>query len=282
MKPSVCITVLVENTASRTDMLTEHGLSLWIEYGEKRILFDTGQSDILIKNAKTLGVDLAQADAIVLSHGHYDHAGGLSAVLDIAAKATVYLHPAAIEPKFSRKESKGRFIGMSEMSKKAIRNRKVVWTEAATSIFSGITITGQIPRANNFEDVGGDFFLDENCRKPDELLDDQALFIESPNGLIVVLGCGHAGAVNTLHYIADLSGRKNFYAALGGTHLLNASEQRIDKTMAAFKEYQIQKIGPAHCTGNKAFEKFKSVFPEQYFVCSGGTKLCQGLIVSGE
>jgi len=273
MKPDVRITTLVENTASRPGLLAEHGLSFWIEYADKRLLFDTGQSDILIQNAKVLGINLADADAIILSHGHYDHTGGLAAILDIAAKAKIYLHPAAIEPKFSFKAPQARSIGMSDSARKAIRNRQVICTQSPTHIFPGVTVTGQIPRINNFEDVGGAFFLDENCQKPDELLDDQTLFIESQKGLVIVFGCAHAGVVNILNYIADLTQATQFFAVLGGMHLLRASNERIEKTQTAFEQYNLQKIGPAHCTGTKPIENFKNAFPEQYFTCSVGTQI---------
>ena len=117
--------------------------------------------------------------SIVLSHGHYDHVGGLSDTLDIAANAKIYFHPLATEPKFSRKKSNVKYIGMSEPAKKAIKSRNVILTEKPVSLFPGMVITGQIPRINDFEDVGGAFYLDENCRKTDDLLDDQAIFIES-------------------------------------------------------------------------------------------------------
>jgi len=273
MIQDISITTLVENTASGAGLLAEHGLSFWIEYADKRILFDTGQSDILIQNAKVLGINLAEADAIILSHGHYDHTGGLTAVLDIAAKAKIYLHPAAIEPKFSKKNSGVELIGMPDSAQKTIRNRGVIRTETPIQIFPGVTVTGQVPRINNFEDVGGAFFIDENCQKPDELLDDQTLFIETSKGLVIVFGCAHAGVVNILHRIADLTEKKQFYAALGGMHLLRASNERIERTKIVFQDYDLKKIGPAHCTGSKAIEKFKTAFRNQYFTCSVGTQI---------
>ena len=112
---SIRTTVLVEDTVPASGLSAEHGLSFWIEYAGKRILFDTGQSDILIHNAKKLDINLADADAIILSHGHYDHTGGLAAVLGVAAKARVYLHPAAIEPKFSPKTSGVKQIGRAHV-----------------------------------------------------------------------------------------------------------------------------------------------------------------------
>ena len=273
MIQNIRITTLVENTASGAGLLAEHGLSFWIEYGDRRILFDTGQSDILIRNAKVLGINLAESDAIILSHGHYDHTGGLAAVLDIAAKAKIYLHPAAVEPKFSKKTAGAESIGMSDSARKAIKNREVIWTKTPTQIFPGVTVTGQVPRNSNFEDVGGAFFLDENCQKADKLVDDQTLFIETSKGLIIVFGCAHAGVVNILHYIADLTEKKQFYAALGGMHLLRASKDRIERTETVFRDYGLKKIGPAHCTGSDVTRRFWNVFPDRCFDNTVGTEV---------
>jgi len=274
MIQNIRIITLVENTASGAGLLAEHGLSFWIEYGDKRILFDTGQSDILIKNAKVLGIDLAETDAIVLSHGHYDHTGGLASVLNIAEKAKIYLHPAATEPKFSKKFSGAKLIGMSDSAKKAIQGRDVIWTATPAQLFPGIAVTGQVPRMNDFEDVGGAFFLDENCRKSDKLLDDQTLFIESAKGLIVVFGCAHSGVVNTLDYISKSTGQNKIYAVIGGMHLINASQIRIANTIEAFKKYEIQKIVPLHCTGQGAVENFKNAFGDKCLYLGTGEQIC--------
>jgi len=273
MVQRIRITTLVENSVYTARLLAEHGLSFWIEHDNTRILFDTGQSNILIHNAKTLGIDLSKTDAIVLSHGHYDHTGGLPSVLEIAPKAKIYLHPAAVKPKFSRKASTVKSVGIPEAANKALQNHEVFWTESPTEIVKGFMVTGRIPRVNDFENVGGDFYLDKDCHKPDELLDDQALFFDSPKGLIVVLGCGHAGVVNTLNYAAKLSGKKHIYAVMGGMHLLRASRQRIEQTETAFREYNLQKIGLAHCTGEDTICRFRVALPNRCFTCEVGTKI---------
>jgi 7,8-dihydropterin-6-yl-methyl-4-(beta-D-ribofuranosyl)aminobenzene 5'-phosphate synthase len=273
MGSDICITTLIENNASGPGLSAEHGLSFWIEYGDRHILFDTGQSDLLVQNAKLLNINLVQADAIVLSHGHYDHTGGLSAVLDIAPKALLYLHPAAMKPKFSRSSHKSYSIGMPDSAKKAIHIRQIIWTESTTSVFDGVGLTGRIPRTNSFEDTGGQFFLDEEGTEPDQLLDDQALFIESSKGLVIILGCAHAGVVNTLQQISNIKPGKDFYAIMGGMHLINAGPERIERTITAFREYDLQQIGPVHCTGGNAVERIRSAFPKQYFDCSAGVQI---------
>ena len=246
------ITVLIDNKTSRPDLNAEHGLSLWIEYREKRILFDAGQSDTLIRNAEKLGINLAQTDAIVLSHGHYDHTGGLKAVLDFAKTTGI------------------KSIGISDSAKKAIQGRNVIWTVTPAWLFPGMAVTGQVPRINNFEDVGGAFFIDEKCQKADELLDDQALFIESARGLIVVLGCAHAGVVNILNYVAELTSQSHVFAIIGGTHLLSASSERIEHTIKAIKGYNVQQVCLAHCTGSEAVAKFRDIFKGRCVECAVG------------
>ena len=277
MSKHVCITTLVEDAASGTGLCGEHGLSLWTEYGDQRILFDTGQTGLLLKNAKLLGADVARTDAIVLSHGHYDHTGGLAAVLDIAPRAIVYVHPAALWPKFVRKGAETRAIGMSDSTREVIcahaQDERVVWTEEPTKVMPGFFVTGQVPRNADFEDVGGSFFIDENCEKADILPDDQAMFFHTSGRLIVLLGCSHAGVVNTLDYIVKLSGDKHIYGVVGGMHLLSASQERIERTISVFHKYGVQRIGLAHCTGADATQQIRNAFPDRCFMCSTGSRV---------
>jgi 7,8-dihydropterin-6-yl-methyl-4-(beta-D-ribofuranosyl)aminobenzene 5'-phosphate synthase len=266
----VRITILADNTAARADLNGEHGLSLWIEYEEKHILFDTGQSDLLIRNARQLGIDLTRTDAVILSHGHYDHTGGLSSVVNMASKVTICLHPAATEPKFSQGASTAKSIGMPDSAKKTLQRCHVIWTVTPAQLLPGMSVTGQVPRMNDFEDVGGAFFLDESCQKPDELRDDQTLLIESAKGLVAVLGCAHSGVVNILDYIGGLTGQKKVYALIGGMHLRNASPMRIANTIRALKKNEIQEIAPLHCTGQRAVEDLRNAFGDKCLLSGAG------------
>ena len=161
---TVWITTLVENTVNGRELQAEHGLSFLVHTGRHGLLFDTGQTDLLARNARSLGHELGQVEAVVLSQGHYDHTGGLPAVLAAAPAARLFLHPAAVAPKFAgNPDGTTRPVGLSSAAAQAVRQagEAVVWTKKPTEVLDGIFVTGEIPRRTSFEDTGGRFFLDE-------------------------------------------------------------------------------------------------------------------------
>lgn len=272
MKTGVQITVLVDNAAWRPDLQAEHGLSLWIEYGGKRILWDTGQGWVLFANARSLGVDLAQVDIIALSHGHYDHTGGLPSVLPFAPDAEVWMHPLAAVARFSRKETVHP-VGMPPQAVESLQSRPVHWIKTWTSVHEGVFLTGAIPRNSPYEDTGGAFFLDADCRIPDTLPDDQALVAQCSKGLIVILGCAHSGVVNTLDYVHQKMSGQPVYAVIGGMHLSKASQVRLDYTVQALKKYDVQIVLPMHCTGEEAMCYLRTALPDRVIQLSDGPSI---------
>ena len=276
MDSDVKITVVVENTAGWRGTLGEHGLAFWVEAGPRRVLFDTGQGHVLLRNAEQLGVPLDSAEALVLSHGHYDHTGGLRDALNAAQSPSVYVHPAAFERKYACIDAgKAYEIGMPDMDEAAVRAQagQLVFTKEPVEVLDGLFVTGEVPRVTEFEDTGGPFFIDSECRQPDPLVDDQAMFFDTAEGVVVLLGCAHAGVVNTLRHVRELTGGRPIRAVAGGMHLAAASEDRMTRTIAALRELDVEGLGPAHCTGAPATAALWAAFPGRCLPCNAGTRM---------
>jgi 7,8-dihydropterin-6-yl-methyl-4-(beta-D-ribofuranosyl)aminobenzene 5'-phosphate synthase len=276
MSENIRLTVLVENSVTTRGLKAEHGLAFLIEIGGRRVLFDTGQSELLLDNARTLGLPLEGLDAMVLSHGHYDHTGGLAAVCRLSPGARIYLHPAAMRPKYSGSNNgPGRDIGMPAAGKHALANAgtNVVPATTCQEVVENLFVTGEIPRQTDFEDVGGKFCLDARCQQPDPLVDDQALFFETSDGVVVLLGCAHAGVVNTLRHIERFTQGKRCHAVIGGMHLLNAAPARLHATIEALRRWNVSKLVPMHCTGLAATMRLWAEFPNRCASGAVGTQL---------
>lgn len=262
----ITITVLVENTALFREHHAEHGFAVWLETPDGAVLWDTGQGGMLVHNAECLGIDLSAVKIIAISHGHYDHTGGLLDVLARAPGTSVYCHPDIFTERFTPNpdaSDSARPIGIPygrdtlEQSCHALKvNRGPV------ELLPGVSLTGEIPRHTDFEDVGGAFYLDRECTQPDTLMDDQSLVIETDHGLVVLLGCCHAGIVNTLTMISEHWQTRTFALIAGGTHLSTATEDRIEKTIHSLEDFDIDILAPGHCTGWKQVCMLSRVFPE--------------------
>jgi 7,8-dihydropterin-6-yl-methyl-4-(beta-D-ribofuranosyl)aminobenzene 5'-phosphate synthase len=264
------ITILADNTVAARNARGEHGLAFSIESGENCLLFDTGQGLVLADNAHALNVDLDAVDTIVLSHGHYDHTGGLAEILRVTAgPVAVHAHPDAILPKYQQGEAGVRDIGMPAQSQEAVRGGRCQFAASRQSaeVAPGIRTTGEIPRLHPEEAIAEPFCRDPEGRETDPLLDDQALFMGTAEGTAVLLGCAHSGIINTLDYIQSLTDGKPIRAVLGGMHLRSATEERMGWTIRELRRFNINTLVPMHCTGQRAAATLWAAFPH---VCQAG------------
>ena len=272
---SVKITILCENSVKlSSNYIGEHGFSCLIETEDNVFLFDTGQGLGVLHNALALKKNLKGVDGIVLSHGHWDHAGGLEQVLNVTGQKKIYAHPDIFLKKYSENNSQIIYRGIKYKEEYLESlGGEFVFNKNFTEIASNIYLSGEIPRTNDYEQnpVSQFIYDSSGIRIPDPMKDDNTLVIDTEKGLLLILGCAHAGVVNILDYIHKRF-NKNIYAVIGGTHLKPANNDRFKKTIEAFKSYDIQNIGVSHCTGLEKSAILYNEFGTKFFFASVGTE----------
>lgn len=266
---SIKLTVLVNNNVYLPGLQAEHGWSLLIETPQESVLFDLGQSDLFQKNAAALGCDLIKVGKVVLSHGHYDHTGGLNSFLSLNPGTIIYAHPNVFRKRFSVKPGKTtREIGMPIDAQKY--RDKFSLNIKPSEILPGIFLTGEIGRKFNSWEINKGLYDDSEGKEPDFVLDDQAIILNTSQGIAVLLGCCHSGLANTLETVADITGEKRIYMVLGGMHLSDAPEGVIREAVQCLNKFHVQKVGQAHCTGWRGMEALTRLFSGEVFPCDVG------------
>jgi len=280
-KMELRITILSENTGIVGNFLAEWGLSILVETDEANILFDTGRTISATYNADTLGISLSKIDKIVLSHSHLDHTGGLREVLRRIRKNEIEIiaHPHIWAIRYNRRQGQAdRFMGIP-FQRQELENFGAIFnlTTKPVKITDNIITSGEIPMVTDFEEVdsGSSIRLikEDTGLKPDELLDDQAIVINTKQGLVVITGCAHRGIINTLYHAQQITNVKEIHAVIGGAHLVDASEERIRLTIAALRELNIQKLGLCHCTGLPAITLIAHEFGDSFLFNNAGTTI---------
>lgn len=266
------MTIVVENSASLNNdtVWAQHGLSIFLELcigpENMRLLWDTGaSSEVMLHNADALNIDLHSLDMICLSHGHYDHTGGLMGVLQrMKGRAIVLAHPDIFAPKLKARPTL-KFIGLPFTRAEAeVAGAIFLEARGPVAIAPGLTTTGEVPRIESFEKVEGFWTVKDGQYCLDIIPDDQSLAVNiSGKGLAVITGCSHSGIINTIRQAQKITGVEKLYAVIGGFHLMGADEGRIDATAKALKELDPAIVRPGHCTGQKAVCRLQEVLGER-------------------
>jgi 7,8-dihydropterin-6-yl-methyl-4-(beta-D-ribofuranosyl)aminobenzene 5'-phosphate synthase len=271
-KPKLEIITLVENLAYQQGTKGEHGLAFVVRTGGKQILFDTGQSGLLIENARRMNIDLSTIDAVVISHGHYDHTGGLAAFFSVNNHAPVFLKSRVFDEKLSKSTGNLRFIGIDREVVDANRKRFQLVQEA-TEVAPGLMVVPNIGKYYDFEQPSQTMMVKTGDEIGVDLFEDELFMLyDSPEGLTVFTGCAHRGIGNICRTAMVLTGNKNIRLVLGGTHLKGASLKRIHKTVEAFEDMEVSRFGLCHCTGLPAFIEFSTTFGEKVRYAHVGTR----------
>ncbi|HOO37816.1 MAG TPA: MBL fold metallo-hydrolase [Deltaproteobacteria bacterium] len=249
------ITTLIEDTpGEHKALLYEHGLSFFIEKDNFRMLFDTGQSAAYLSNAHELNIDLGRIDCVALSHGHYDHSGGFRALTEITTDFTLFTGQGFFDEKYGVSGQTSEFLGNnfdeSFLSGKGIDHQYV--HERIREISPGVFLLSDFPRIHEDEMINQRFLVLRNGTFHQDLFEDEiAIAIDTPKGLVVILGCAHPGMKNMLDSAVELLG-KPVYAVLGGTHLVEARGNNLELSLTYLKNETIKVIGVSHCTGQEA------------------------------
>jgi 7,8-dihydropterin-6-yl-methyl-4-(beta-D-ribofuranosyl)aminobenzene 5'-phosphate synthase len=268
------ITVLCENSVGPiSGTLGEHGFSALIEpaAGEP-LLFDTGQGLTLLHNARRMNKDLSRVGQVVISHGHYDHCGGLKPLLDECGGKRVYGHPEVFRSRYRVKDTGECFaIGMPlERAELEAAGAAFDLSTEFRTIAPGISLTGEVPRVTVFESGDQGLYCDCTGQEQDSTPDDQSLVLETEKGLVLILGCCHAGLVNTVEHVAYMTGRRDIYAVIGGTHLGFCSQEQIGMTVAAIRNLGIKKLAVSHCTGFASSARLSRELSKEFQVAMVG------------
>lgn len=277
----VHIRILADGNVNVGKFMGEAGFAALVDVyyndmSNTRLLFDTGSSTpALVHNLKQMEIDVSSVDMIVLSHGHWDHVGGLMTILNhIGKKVPVLYHPHAIAPKiFTPDDGKERDVGIKNYFSpdELKRSAEIISTTEPYAIGEGIWTTGEVPRTNEFEKLTGNLTKIHTIRDGekalDELEDDLSLIFQMNDDSVVILaGCCHSGIVNTMGRATTITGSSDIVAVVGGLHLYDASKERLAKTIEHLEGVPLTTLAPCHCTGLRGqaalMYAFEDIFKE--------------------
>jgi len=261
------ITILCDNTVGALfGTLGEHGFAALVEWEGGSLLFDTGQGETLLHNALRMNRDLHRVEGVALSLGHYDHTGGLLPLLRYCGGKELFAHPGLFARRYRVKDT-GESIPIGIPYEEGFLRGvggKFSLSDRFREIAPGIFLTGEVPRKTPFERGDAGLFCDDAGCAADSVADDQSLIITGSRGLVLLLGCCHAGVINTIDHAREQTGVAEVYAVIGGTHLGFSDPAQLDETVRALRGYRVHKLCAGHCTGFAASARLWKEFPGQF------------------
>ena len=276
---SIHLTILCENSVDRVSpygLLGEHGFSCHLQTPAGDFLFDTGGGMTIMNNAKLMGIDFTKLQGIMFSHGHFDHTGGLKQVLEKTGKIPIYAHPDLFSEHYSKNSGKMHNIGVpwpqNELEKLGANFN---FSAAPYQVTPDLLLSGEVPRITEVE-TGDPNLLsvsESGEQITDPLCDDLSLFINTDKGLVILLGCAHAGLLNIIDHAIKVTGQEKIHMIVGGTHLKFCSEEQMTATLNRLEELEIDKIGASHCTGLRGARMLSERLGERFFSASVGIEI---------
>ena len=274
------ISILAEDTiAFDTPFWGRFGLSMLLELSsesfEKHLLYDTNSAaSPILHNLEILGKSLGEVSAIFLSHCHYDHTDGLTGILDALGRPiSVVAHPEIFRPCFEINPDGIRHLGIVGQSCGELEQKGAVFTltKQPLNLMTGVTTTGEIERLTAFEELEDLYTIINGDVVQDHERDDMSVILNFPEGLVIVTGCCHAGIVNTMEHARKITGVDKIYAVVGGLHLIDASEEKVDKSIEALRE--VDWVFAGHCTGFEGLRKMANKLGERLAVFHTGSMI---------
>ena len=276
---SIHLTILCENSVDRVSpygLLGEHGFSCHLKTPTGDFLFDTGGGMTILNNAKLMGIDFTKLQGIMFSHGHFDHTGGLKQVLEKTGKIPIYAHTDLFSDHYSKNSGEMYNIGVpwpqAELEKLGADFK---FSASPYEVTPGLLLSGEVPRITEVETGDPNLLSHSESGEQitDPLRDDLSLFINTDKGLVILLGCAHAGLLNIIDHAIKVTGQEKIHMIVGGTHLKFCSEEQMSATLDRLEGLKIDKIGASHCTGLRGARMLAERLGERFFSASVGIEI---------
>jgi 7,8-dihydropterin-6-yl-methyl-4-(beta-D-ribofuranosyl)aminobenzene 5'-phosphate synthase len=270
------IKMLVDNTSLSKKFSSEHGLSLYIETEEHKILFDMGASELFAENAEKMNINLKDVDIAIVSHGHYDHGGGLEKFLKINAKAKIYVSKSAFENYYS-KDLNGvkKYIGLN---KRLSSSERIIFTDKSKTVDKGIYLFSNVKGVSNLPSGNHCLYMEKNgVLIEDDFSHEQNLIIRENGKTVLIAGCAHNGIINIQKTATNLGISKIDYT-IGGFHLYSRSFGQSETPEKVIEiGYILKEAGPkfytCHCTGLESYKILKEIMNDKIDYLSAGSQL---------